>query len=239
MCEQALIYTVQATRGKDLRQIPPPVYIIVVETVGVADSAGNKPPTLADGVGATSVAGSTQRPSSSTFDVVDPVAAAIEQRSSAPASIKLETFAPSVGPPQRPVPLSAGLAPAAGPVSSPLALPPVVISILESVGVTDSPLALPPMVISILESVGVTDSPLALPPVTIIVVESIRVTDLSNINGPTGADVSGDGVVDRDDLRLVGAALGTSESGVDVNGDGFVDLLDLVFIALRFGTVVV
>ena len=219
MCEQALIYTVQTTRGKDLRQIPPPVYIIVVETVGVADSAGNKPPTLADGVGATSVAGSTQRPSSSTFDVVDPVAAAIEQRSSAPTSIKLETFAPSVGPPQRPVPLSAGLAPAAGPVSSPLALPPVVISILESV--------------------GVTDSPLALPPVTIIVVESIRVTDLSNINGPTGADVSGDGVVDRDDLRLVGAALGTSESGVDVNGDGFVDLLDLVFIALRFGTVVV
>ena len=46
-------------------------------------------------------------------------------------------------------------------------------------------------------------------------------------------------MVDRDDLRLVGAALGTSESGVDVNGDGFVDLLDLVFIALRFGTVVV
>ena len=51
-----------------------------------------------------------------------------------------------------------------------------------------------------------------------------------------GGDANGDGVVDMADLRLVAAALGTSD-GADLNDDGLVDVRDLVLVGISFGGV--
>ena len=50
-------------------------------------------------------------------------------------------------------------------------------------------------------------------------------------------DVNADGRVDREDLRVVAASLGTkppADPRADVNGDGKVDIGDLVGVAKNF-----
>ena len=58
---------------------------------------------------------------------------------------------------------------------------------------------------------------------------------------PVPGDVTGDNLVDGNDLKAVVRAFGASPSSpnwnplVDLNGDGRVGILDLVFVALYFG----
>ena len=47
---------------------------------------------------------------------------------------------------------------------------------------------------------------------------------------PLAGDANGDGVVNIADLRLVTAALGTSNSAGDLNWDGVVNIFDLVLV---------
>ena len=63
--------------------------------------------------------------------------------------------------------------------------------------------------------------------------------DMVSFGGPAcPADLSGDGVVDGDDLEIVVDTFGQSgpgASGADVNGDGVVNVLDLIELLLAFG----
>jgi hypothetical protein len=55
--------------------------------------------------------------------------------------------------------------------------------------------------------------------------------------GPTtlyGGEVTGDNLIDINDLAYLGARFATSELGGDINGDGEVDILDLSMAAANF-----
>ena len=57
----------------------------------------------------------------------------------------------------------------------------------------------------------------------------------SGVVEPSPGDANGDGMVNVADLRIVAAALGTSDSIADLNRDGLVDIRDLVLVAVNFG----